>query len=60
VIDAKALLAALKVQVKALEADLRLNGVTDSTTAAELKREWQAARDAKRRRPPTKCGERTG
>ena len=47
-IDPKALLADLKGQVKALEADLRLYGVTDSTTAAELEREWQAARDAQR------------
>ena len=47
-IDPKALLADLKGQVKALEADLRLCGVTDSTTAAELEREWQAARDAQR------------
>ena len=37
-IDPKALLADLKGQVKALEADLRLYGVTDSTTAAELER----------------------
>jgi hypothetical protein len=48
VIDPKALLADLKGQVKALEADLRLYGVTDNTTAAELEREWQAARDAQR------------
>ena len=47
-IDPKALLADLKGQVKALEADLRLYGVTNSTTAAELEREWQAARDAQR------------
>ena len=47
-IDPKVLLTDLKVQVKALEADLRLNGVTNSTTAAELRREWQAARDAQR------------
>ena len=37
-IDPKALLADLKGQVKALEADLRLYGVTDETTAAELER----------------------
>jgi hypothetical protein len=48
VIDPKALLADLKGQVKALEADLRLYGVTDETTAAELEREWRAARDAQR------------
>jgi len=48
VIDPKALLADLKGQVKALEADLRLYGVKDDTTAAELKREWQAARKAER------------
>ena len=47
-IDPKALLADLKGQVKALESDLRLYGVTDETTAAELEREWQAARDAQR------------
>src|SRR5690242_16934420 len=47
-IDPKALLADLKAQVKALESDLRLNGVTNTTTAAELRREWQAARDAQR------------
>ena len=47
-IDAKALLADLRGQVKALEADLRLYGVTNGTTAAELEREWQAARDAQR------------
>ena len=47
-IDPKALLADLKVQVKALEADLRLYGVKDSTTAAELTREWRAAQDAQR------------
>jgi hypothetical protein len=35
VIDPKALLADLKGQVKALEADLRLYGVKDDTTAAE-------------------------
>ena len=47
-IDPKALLNDLKAQVKALESDLRLNGVTNSTTAAELDREWRAARDAQR------------
>jgi hypothetical protein len=48
VIDPKALLTDLKARVKALEADLRQYGVTNTTTAAELKREWQAARDAQR------------
>lgn len=47
-IDPKVLLADLKAQVRALESDLRLNGVTNSTTAAELRREWQTARDAQR------------
>jgi hypothetical protein len=48
VIDPKALLKDLQGQVKAVESDLRLNGVTNSTTAAELEHEWRAARDAQR------------
>ena len=47
-IDPKALLKDLQGQVKAVESDLRLNGVTNSTTAAELEHEWRAARDAQR------------
>lgn len=47
-INRKALLTDLKGQVKALESDLRLYGVTNATTAAELDREWQTARDAQR------------
>lgn len=47
-INSKALLTDLKAQVRALESDLRLNGITNSTTAAELRLEWQAARDAQR------------
>jgi hypothetical protein len=48
VINPKALLADLKMQVKALEIDLRSYGVKNETTAAALNEEWQEARKAQR------------